>query len=133
MNIIALDIGEKRTGVAWTTTEVGVVMPFGVLKNDSYGEAIVKLIAEEKPDRVVVGLPLGLDGSENEHTKKIRNVVASLGEQTRQQIFVFFDERFSSQQADSMGGGVSRDEKAAMVILEGYLESLKHQNTKALK
>jgi hypothetical protein len=29
--------------------------------------------------------------------------------------------------------GVSRDEKAAMVILEGYLESLKHQNTKALK
>jgi RNase H-fold protein (predicted Holliday junction resolvase) len=99
-----------------------------VLQNDVYGEAILELIAQEKPDLVVVGLPLGLDGSENEHTKEIRDLVASLGEQTRWQGFVFFDERFSSQQADRSSGGVSRDEKAAMVILEGYLQSLQHKN-----
>ncbi len=127
MNILALDIGQKRTGVAWVDTTVNVVLPFGVLKNDTYGEAVIELISKENPDLVVVGLPLGLDGSENEHTKQVRDFVASLGEQTRKQNFVFFDERFSSQQADRSMGGVSRDEKAAMVILEGYLESLKRK------
>jgi RNase H-fold protein (predicted Holliday junction resolvase) len=39
----------------------------------------------------------------------------------------FFDERFTSQQADAMGGSVSRDEKSAMAILEGYLEFLKNK------
>lgn len=37
----------------------------------------------------------------------------------------FYDERFSSQQADRMGGCVSRDEKSAMVILQSYLDSKK--------
>jgi putative Holliday junction resolvase len=129
MNILALDYGEKRIGLAWTDTGIGVVLPFGVVKNEGgntmYKE-IGKTVVKEKIDLVVVGIPLGMDGGENKNTEKIRKFVENL----KMEIDVpveFVDERFSSQQADVMGSGVSRDEKSAMVILESFLEQWKNR------
>ncbi len=127
MNILALDYGRKRIGIAWVDTGINVVLPLGVVENtgDAVYAKLADLIKKENANTVVVGLPTGMDGSENENTKNIR----AFGETLQQSIttaVVFFDERFSSRQADAMGNGVSRDEKSAMVILEGYLESLKH-------
>jgi RNase H-fold protein (predicted Holliday junction resolvase) len=65
---------------------------------------------------------MGLDGKENKNTERIRKFVEELKLEVDIPI-EFFDERFSSQQADAMGGGVSRDEKAAMVVLQSYLGS----------
>jgi putative Holliday junction resolvase len=129
MNILALDYGEKRIGLAWADTGIGVVLPFGVVKNV---EPIVvlkelgKMVVSEKIDLVVAGIPLGMDGGENKNTEKIRKFVENL----KMEIDVpveLVDERFSSQQADVMGSGVSRDEKSAMVILESFLEQWKNR------
>ncbi|OGH93664.1 MAG: hypothetical protein A2538_00470 [Candidatus Magasanikbacteria bacterium RIFOXYD2_FULL_41_14] len=125
MNILALDYGQKNIGLAWCDTGIGAPLPFGVIdaKDERLKiEDLRKLIEEEKINLVVIGLPLGLDGKEKENTARVRE----FGEELKAKITVpieFFDERFSSQQADRSEGGVSRDEKSALVILQSYLDS----------
>ena len=120
MNILAIDYGTKNIGLAWAQTGLGVVLPYGVIKDKNLGE-LVKLIKKENIDKVVVGLPLGLEGKENANTKKIKKFASDLKGLINIPI-EFEDERFSSQAADRMGeGGASRDEKSAMVILQSYL------------
>jgi len=121
MNILALDYGQKNIGLAWCDTSIGAPLPFGVVKGGDFLE-LVKVIKTEKIDKVIIGLPLGMDGKEKANTARVRE----FGEQLKKQITAsveFFDERFSSQQADRSEGGVSRDEKAALVILQSYLDS----------
>jgi putative Holliday junction resolvase len=123
MNILSVDYGQKRIGLAWSDTTIGVVLPFGVVKNEA---ELIKIIGEEKPDKIIFGLPLSLQNQETKHTEEIRKFVDKISSQIEVPI-EFFDERFSSAQADAMGSGVSRDEKSAMIILEGYVEHLKNK------
>ncbi len=125
MNILALDYGQKNIGLAWCDTAIGAPLPFGVVKAKDERLKIKdlhELIEKEKIDLVIIGLPLGLDGKEKENTARARE----FGEELKKQIIApieFFDERFSSAQADRSELGVSRDEKAAMIILQSYLDS----------
>jgi putative Holliday junction resolvase len=121
MNILAIDYGTKNIGLAWVETGLGVVLPYGVIKDKNLAE-LAKLIKKENIDKVVVGLPFGLEQKENANTKKIKNFASDL-KYLVSILVEFEDERFSSQAADRMGeGGASRDEKAAMIILQSYLE-----------
>ncbi len=124
MNILGIDYGKKRIGLAWVQSGLDVVLPYGTINNEQLTiNKLIEFVRDEKIDRVVVGLPLGLDGGENENTKKVRGFV----EEFKKEISIpveFVDERFSSRQADVMGGEVSRDEKAAMVILQSYLDKV---------
>jgi putative Holliday junction resolvase len=83
-------------------------------------EQLIELFKHEHIQKVIIGLPLGLDGKENENTIRIREFVKVLQSEIAIP-FEFFDERFSSYAADRMEGGASRDEKSAIVILESYL------------
>ncbi len=120
MNILAIDYGTKNIGLAWVATGLGVVLPYGVIKDKNLVE-LAKLIKKENIDKVIVGLPFGLEKKENENTKKIKKFTSDLKDLIDIPV-EFEDERFSSQAADRMGeGGASRDGKAAMIILQGYL------------
>ncbi len=120
MNILAIDYGTKNIGLAWVETGLGVVLPYGVIKDKNLAE-LAKLIKKENIDKVIVGLPFGLEKKENANTKKIKKFADDLKGLISIPI-EFEDERFSSQAADRMGeGGASRDEKAAMIILQSYL------------
>ena len=126
MNFLAIDYGTKNIGLARASSNMDLVLPFGSVENSDHQLAIKKLveiIISEKIDKVIVGLPAGLDGSENKNTIKVRSFAESLAKDIIAPI-EFMTEIFSSQAGDRMGGGVSRDEKAAMVILEGYLQKL---------
>jgi len=123
MNILAIDFGTKNIGLAWCDTDIGIVLPYGIIKNQNLDE-LSQLIKKENIDQVIIGLPLGLNNEENINTKRVRE----FGDRLKSLVNIkidFFDERFSSAQADRTEGGVSRDEKAAMVILEDYLASKK--------
>lgn len=118
MNILAVDFGTKNIGLAWCDTGIGAPLPFGVSKN--IGD-LVKIIKNEKIDKIIVGLPVGMDGKENANTDRVKKFGLEL--QNLVDISVeYFDERLSSQAADRMEGGVTRDEKAAMIILEDWLQ-----------
>lgn len=127
MNILAIDYGTKRIGLAWVNEDLGVVLPYGIIHNKNAGGKnleLIKLIKTERVQKVVIGLPLGLEGEENPNTKKIRAFAESLAKEIALPV-EFVDERFSSYEADSMGGVATRDEKSAMVILQAYLAEKK--------
>lgn len=124
MNILAIDYGQKRIGLAWCQTGVDVVFPFGIIKEkdeQARCQAIATRIKEERIDKVVMGMPISVeDGTDkNINSTRVKEFATFLQSYISIPI-EFVDERFSSQQADSMGGIASRDEKAAMVILETY-------------
>ena len=124
MNILAVDYGTKNIGLAWAQIGLGVVLPYGVIKDKNLAE-LAELIKKENIDKVIVGLPLGLEKKENANTEKIKKFVSDLKKIVDVPV-EFEDERFSSQAADRMGqGGASRDEKSAMIILQSYLDKNK--------
>lgn len=118
MNILGIDYGKKRIGLAWADTAINVVLPYGVVGSVS---ELASLIQKERIDKVVIGLSLGLDGKENENTKIVRSFADELKKIIKTHI-EFVDERFTSSEADRMEGEASRDEKAAMLILQNYLD-----------
>lgn len=126
MNILALDYGQKNIGMAWVDTDMGVVLPFGIVKNQDETSVIQKLseiVQSQHIEKIIVGLPLGMDGGENLNTERVRAFGQALGVATEQHI-EYIDERFTSKQADAMGGQTSRDEKSAMIILQSYIEKV---------
>ncbi|MBI4427451.1 MAG: Holliday junction resolvase RuvX [Candidatus Magasanikbacteria bacterium] len=126
MNILGVDYGSKKIGLAWVDTALKVVLPFGVVgdqRNGRLKDQVAELIKKEKIDKLVVGLPLGLDGKENDNTRRVRKFADELKKEIKISVD-FVDERFTSVQADRTDSGVvgaSRDEKSAMIILEAYL------------
>ena len=158
MNILAIDYGAKRIGLAWADTALGVVLPFGMIRQSDFtrlprpgppasefarrrsragAEAtggqglriaeIATLVKREKIGQIVMGLPIGLDGQENENTKKVREFADQLKSEVRLPI-ITVDERFTTHEAGRMKGGVSVDEKAAMIILQTYLDKRKAES-----
>lgn len=134
MHILAVDFGTKRLGLAWADTTLGVVLPYGLVEEKNLEAniaSVAKLVNEEKITQVVVGFPLGMKGEENKNTERVQKFVFELQKSTSAAVD-YFDERFSSQQADAVGRGlpagrqgVSRDEKSAMIILQSYIDKHK--------
>ena len=132
MKILAIDYGTKRLGLAWSDTTLGIVLPYGIveLQDDqlpatSYQlklfKKVIDLIKSEHLDKVVIGLPISLTGQENKKTAAVQELAFEIQKHTGI-LVAMCDERFSSQQADAVGAGVSRDEKSAMIILQSYLD-----------
>ncbi len=123
MNILGVDYGTKRIGLAWMQHGLDVVLPFGLIETGERKKQIddlARLIGQEKIDLVVLGLPLELEtGEETSNTKRVREF-AKLLQRECPVLVEFVDERLTSFEADQMGGEASRDEKAAMLILETY-------------
>ncbi|MFC1489781.1 Holliday junction resolvase RuvX [Candidatus Latescibacterota bacterium] len=101
MRILAVDYGERRTGVA-VSDELGITAQgLDTIEVDDESEILnrVASLAEEKnAERVVLGLPLNMDGSESEKSEKVRAFGAKLEEITKNPV-VFWDERMTSMQA----------------------------------
>lgn len=127
MHLLAVDFGTKNIGLAWADTTLGVVLPYGTVPGKTTevkAAELARLIAEEQISKVLVGFPLGLGGSENKNTERVKKFVFEVQKKTSVPV-EYVDERFSSQQADAMSGGATRDERAAMVLLQSYLEKNK--------
>lgn len=117
MSILAIDVGKKRWGLAWCEPGLGIVLPFGVVASL---DEVKDIIAKEKITQVVIGLPLDLQAGETEWVDEVRTIGAQLSVLAPVE---FVDERFSTAQAARLGAeGASRDEKAAMIILQSYLD-----------
>jgi len=124
MNILAIDYGTRRIGLAWMEQGLNLVLPYGLIDSKDIEvrkSKLIEIIKEGKIDILVSGLPIGIDGNyDTENAKRVRAFV-DLVKETIDIPVVYVDERFSSQQADNTEGDVSRDEKAAMIIMEQYL------------
>jgi putative Holliday junction resolvase len=123
MKLLGVDYGEKRLGLAFSDTILHIVLPYGVIekrKSLTQAEALAEIVNKGAVERVVFGFPLSTSGRENRNTQRVQELAFELGKLVTATID-FFDERFTSQAGDARGGGASRDEKAAMIILEDYI------------
>jgi len=133
MRIAALDVGEARIGVAvsdelgLTAQGVGVVRRKGG-RHDL--EALRAMLDPYAPERVVVGLPLNMNGTEGPQAERVRRFAARVGEHLGVPI-EFWDERLTTFAAERalIEADVRRerrrevvDKVAAVIILQGYLE-----------
>jgi putative Holliday junction resolvase len=94
---LALDIGLRRTGVAYLDDAVGVVLPLETIVHDSFDvleEAVRNVIAERSIDRVVLGLPLLPGGGEGEQARLVRSFADRL--RAGGIPCTFMDERYST-------------------------------------
>lgn len=142
MRYLAIDLGDKRTGLALGDTVTGIATPAGVVEvpiERRGGEALLEALAAAADELLgtggaglVVGLPLNMDGTEGPRAKLVRAFAARLGAKTGHEVHLF-DERRTSELADERmaRSGLThkqkkgrRDAIAAAVMLRGFLDSL---------
>ncbi len=130
--VLGLDPGTKRVGVAVSDPLGITAQPRGVLDGGDphLMEAIAALAVEVGAERIVVGLPVSLNGSEGPAAIAAREFAAAVGEATGLPVELA-DERFTSVTAERVlvQAGLSgrrrravRDRVAAAVMLQAYLD-----------
>lgn len=120
MKVVALDFGRARTGVAVSDPTGTIARPLEVVAGADLAR-IVELIEEHGVERVVVGLPLTLQGERGTQARETETFIQKLGEATAVPI-VLFDERFTTDLAEQTGGvRADEDARAAAHLLSGYL------------
>lgn len=136
MRVIALDIGEKRIGVAVCDTRAGVCLPLKVLPaHEVLGNAPSwrRLLADEEPELIVSGLPRSMDGACGKQAARIKAAARSIAERAGLDL-EFSDERLSSAQAKRIlreQGMSERDMRgrvdavAASLFLQSWVDSHK--------
>ena len=136
MKIMAIDYGDARTGVAisdalgWMTGQTAVIHSW---KPEKTAEEVARMFKASGAQRLVMGFPRNMDGTEGPRAEKSRAVAHLLTEATGLEV-VLWDERRSSIEAHGILHANGRKEKkhrqtvdavAASLILEGYLGTLR--------
>ena len=124
MKVLALDYGSARTGVAVSDATGTVARPLGVVEraaSDAGLERVAAIVRDERPDCVVVGLPLTLRGEHGHQADETARFVESLREVVDVPVETF-DERFTTALAMRGGGAAPEDARAAAHLLSSYLE-----------
>ncbi len=134
MRYLAIDLGDKRTGLALGDDTTGIVSPAGVLevqRGTALLEAIRASMADHEPDAIVIGLPINMDDTEGDRAKLVRAFGAELGAMIDIPIH-FQDERLTSVAADAQMARSGRTHKqkkklrdalAAAEILRDFLDA----------
>ena len=131
--VLALDVGDKRIGIALSDAMRLIATPHSVYTRAGYGpdvRHIQALCRETEADLIVCGLPRNMDGSEGFQAEKVKAFADQLRGSGLQ--VVFQDERLSTVSAHQalIEGGMRRetrkgtvDKVAAAVILQTWLDS----------
>jgi putative pre-16S rRNA nuclease len=134
MATLALDLGKRRIGVAICDDDASGALPLGFLERRSLSESfkqLERLVTERGVIRIVVGLPLNMDGSEGPAARSARTFAQKLGDRLGVAVELA-DERLSSVEAEQrLAAGGTRakrkraaiDAVAATIILEDWLEA----------
>lgn len=133
MRYLAVDLGDKRTGLAVGDDHSQMVAPLKVIHGPPGNllQAIGDAAREADADAIVLGLPVNMDGSEGPAAKKIRAFGEQLAHATDLPIH-YQDERLTSYAADQRMARTGRTHKqkksirdalAAAEFLRDFLES----------
>ena len=133
MRSLALDIGDKRIGVALSDPLGILASPFTIINRKDEGldiEAITSIISQKQVKQIIVGLPRSMDGSIGKQAEKVKAFSQNLRSHTQVPV-EFRDERLTTVLAKRLMQAAStkktkkkvRDDAiAAALILQGYLD-----------
>lgn len=127
MRYCGIDYGSKRIGIAISDPAGRIAFPKKVIfnrGNPRMREQLKSLLEEEDISRVIVGLPLNLDGSESEESKKVRAFAEDLKKSAPLPV-EFENEMLTTHMVERAGIKKEHtDEAAAALILQSYLDKI---------
>jgi putative holliday junction resolvase len=134
--ILALDVGERRIGVALSDLSRTLATPYITIHATPvhiFFKKLSQIIRQEDVCQIVVGLPISLNGQEGPQAQRIRAFIETLAAQVTLPIATC-DERYTSAEAERImiEAGLRPeqrkariDEVAASIILQDYLTTLR--------
>lgn len=134
MKYLAIDYGQKRVGLAISTSDEKLILPYKTLTYTSRKKLvsdITYIVDTENIQGIVIGLPIGINGEETLITRQVKNLVRDLKKKLDIPIYLV-DESYSSYNAEQSlkNRGMSAkkikkviDQQAAVDILNTYLSS----------
>jgi len=127
MRVLALDYGSARCGCAVSDPTGTIVTPIAIVERPATKRgmtALAAVVREREVDRVIVGLPLSLDGGDTDQTRETREFAERLARRLGDSVAVeMHDERFTTRMAQRLSGSstASEDSLAAAHLLESWL------------
>lgn len=135
---MALDVGDRRIGVALSDELATVSSPLCTLDRGDDGEAlreILRVIREKGVGEVIVGVPYGMDGTPGVQARKVLRFADRLQDELGTRV-TLWDESFSTREAErlpktrrgkSRGQKARLDRRAAAFILQEVLETRRRE------
>ncbi|RIW17028.1 Holliday junction resolvase RuvX [Algoriphagus lacus] len=132
--VLAIDLGTKRTGLAVTDPLKILANPLETIETSQLLTYLKSYCAKEDVETLVLGLPIRLNGQDNEMTPRVMKLKEELEKVFPDKKIALVDERFTSKMAmQSMiaMGSKKKDRKekagnldkvSAAIILQSYLE-----------
>ncbi len=132
--IIALDYGKKRTGIAVTDPFKLIATGLTTVDTQTLFDFLKKYVATEIVEKIIIGEPFNLDGTETDSTAAVQHCIRRLLNSFPSIPIETVDERFTSKMASKamVEMGMKKkdrqkkgmiDEVAATMMLQEYLES----------
>lgn len=129
---MGIDFGDVRIGIALSDPLQIISQPFKVISNnDNTINQIQDIIKTEEVGKIILGLPLNLDGEDTKKTLEVREFSEILKSNVDIPV-IFWDERYTTVEANEklkqMGYGIAESRKvvdkvAASIILKSYMEN----------
>jgi putative Holliday junction resolvase len=132
--LLGVDYGSVRVGLSISDPDHKFAFPLSTYERrdpDKDAAFFRRLVEEEQIAKLIVGLPLHLDGREGEKAKEARVFGEWLASITSLPV-VYFDERFTTVEAESAlwAAGLThrkrkqrRDTVAAQILLQTYIDA----------
>ncbi len=124
---MGVDPGERRVGIAACDPEERVAVPLEVVPESAAFPAIRAIAKRERIAGIVVGLPLLLDGSEGAAARLARRLGSRI-ERALALPVAYEDERFTTVAAEREGGDGPRDDIAAALMLQQFIDRRKRES-----
>ncbi len=139
MRILGIDYGDKNIGLAISDKLLFTAQPLGLYKTINKKEDkkyFLQLASRYKVSKIVIGLPLRLDGTAGTRVEKTKKFASWL-EKTLQLPIIMWDERLTTRQAKIILNQQKindkkkkklKDQVSANIILSSYLEYMHNQS-----
>lgn len=128
-----MDYGKKRTGIAVTDPLQMIASPLETIDTQSLFDFLKDYMSKEAVEKILIGLPLNLDGSDTDVTAAVRHNIRRLKNNFPEITIETVDEEYSSKEAakalvemgmkkkDRQEKG-NLDKMAAALMLRKYLD-----------
>ncbi len=141
--IVALDVGDRRIGIAVSDALGITAQPIETYTRVGYGpdvRRICQIAQQYETNRILCGLPLNMDGSRGFQAEKVAQLAEKLEEAGL--VVSYYDERMTTVLAEDalLEANMSRENRkkkvdmvAAVMILQSYLDAQAMQNAQTVE
>ena len=121
--VIGIDFGDAKNGLALGHIQTKTAVGLKTVTTEKLNDELKKIVAENKVEKFIVGMPYNLAGRVTERTQRTIELIKELHTWFDIKIEII-DERWTTKQAKKNSPSTDDDRGAAILITQTYLDSL---------